>query len=432
MIEVNDRLCWLPALLDLEKLFADSPNARILNTDDFTSSDISSKLVEEVFRNTDGDIGFVPSCKCGNVRGKGREGQYCPLCDSVCSSQFVDKLEHILWINIPPELPPVLHPVWYMVLRAWTRRKKCGSVVDVLLDPDATEIPEEIERINTGRGFRWFYENVDAILTELLEVYSSKKKTKDKREETEYVRTFISMYRDVMFTRKLPVLHNSLHPKRTGGDKLYYIDKTASEILKVANDLTMLAFKVRSSNTYLPRFEKTLYDQYINYIAYETDIVSVKLGSKTGLLRKQCCGKRLHWTMRCVVAAQDRTLPLDEVILPWGLMVNTFKLVVLNYLVNRYHKNMTEAEAIHRHALNNYDPLVDECLQTYIREHRGGRLPIAMGRNPTLQVGSILLLYIREYKKDPHNETAAVNATTIKNMNADFDGRLLAVVKSEY
>ena len=43
----------------------------------------------------------------------------------------------------------------------------------------------------------------------------------------------------------------------------------------------------------------------------------------------------------------------------------------------------------------------------------------------TLAYGSIMQLYIREYKKDPADQTMALNACIVEPMNADFDGDAL-------
>ena len=42
-----------------------------------------------------------------------------------------------------------------------------------------------------------------------------------------------------------------------------------------------------------------------------------------------------------------------------------------------------------------------------------------------MNYGSIMKLYVREYKKDPDDETLSINASIVGPANIDFDGRLI-------
>ena len=73
---------------------------------------------------------------------------------------------------------------------------------------------------------------------------------------------------------------------------------------------------------------------------------------------------------------------MDEVLLPWGIMVQGLEYPILNYLVNRKRIPLPTALDIHTRALIKYDPLIDECITTYINECPEHKLPILLGRNP--------------------------------------------------
>ena len=425
----------IPRILNLDQLFADSEasGARIINNSNLISNKkdangkvipINEEFTDAVYRSIDGELGFAPTCRCGNIQGIGREGQVCPLCGTKCSSQFVNTLEHTLWLGIPESLPPVIHPVWYSVLANLTKKISIGSIIDFILDPSKPDVkcPPEYMHLITGRGFKWFYENADAVLWGIVEVLGTDK-VKNKKAASLMLANFIRMNRDSLFTRKLPILHSSLHPVKTGGDNLRYVDRDSLKIISAANELSTLAFNMHATIAKQERAELALYGIYRQCAAYYSEIVKTKLGSKKGLLRQQCCGSRLHFTFRCVITSQDKVIPLDEVIPPWGIVVNLLKLPILNFLTHRKWKlTMDEALTKFRHALNEYDKDVDECIQTFINEQPGKRWPIAIGRNQTIQLGSILELFIREYKKDPHDESMCINACVISGMNADFDG----------
>ena len=42
-----------------------------------------------------------------------------------------------------------------------------------------------------------------------------------------------------------------------------------------------------------------------------------------------------------------------------------------------------------------------------------------------MNYGSIMKLYVREYKKDPDDETLSINDSIVGPANIDFDGRLI-------
>jgi hypothetical protein len=81
-------------------------------------------------------------------------------------------------------------------------------------------------------------------------------------------------------------------------------------------------------------------------------------------------------------------------------------------------------------ALSKYDRVVDDIVKQIIYEFPDHKMPIAMGRNPTIAYGSIMKLYVKDFRKDPEDETMSINACIVSRPNADFDGKHVAVVKS--
>ena len=142
-------------LIDLEQLFASSPNAKCINTDSSVTKDLAKNMTDSVFSNCDGDLGFVPSCQCGAVRGVSKLGLKCPMCETVVSSSFVDSISHTTWISIPNDFPPVLHPTVYNILakHAKANSRKKGSedgvgrysVIDAFLNPGLDDKKNKIE-----------------------------------------------------------------------------------------------------------------------------------------------------------------------------------------------------------------------------------------------------------------------------------------------
>ena len=432
-------------LVNLEQVYASSVGAKCINADTLMTKNLSEDITSAIFSNCDGDLGFVPTCQCGMTRGVSKAGLICPYCDTECSSQFVDSLEHSSWINIPEEFPPVLHPTWYMVLAEFAQlsSRKRGAeggmgkynVIDVFLNPKLESgnsgivVAEELQMLLAGkRGFSYFAKHPDEMLD--IFMYGYKKNAKNKK--LPELEAFRRQYQDVLFTRKLPLLHSSLHPLTSGvGGTMKYMDKSSGSIIEAIVDLNNALFKIRSSESKGKPMsdalkDKKLFSIYTKIIDYYDKLINTsngsKIASKQGILRKHCFGSRLHDTYRAVVIPQVTPMPLDELVMPWGIMVTVLKPNILNYLVNVRKMSVPDALDKYHQSLAVYDEVVDEAITSYIAATRKGKIPVIMGRNPTIAYGSLMLLYVKNYKKAPRDETISVNACIVNPLNMDFDG----------
>lgn len=424
-------------LVNLDDLFYRTPGAKVINSENTLEKEYTDKVIKNIYSNCDGELGFVPTCECGYTRGVSKEHLICPMCHTECSTKFADGLEHTAWVGIPepnpemgkPGFAPVLHPIWYLMLKNFTKigNSSKESLIDYILNPllgsgskTRSLIPDDFPAYIPGRGWDYFYEHADEILDILMYKYP---RTADKQDQIQQLAAFRQKYRSMLFTRHLPIMHNALHPITNNGNTLNYVDSASNFITEAVFNLTAETFKLKlSAHKSNNRKNKVLWDVYQLIIGYYKSLENDKLFKKPGLLRKQIFGGRLHWTFRTVVHAQSEPEPLDEIIMPWGIMLNSLKLPIINLLVNR--KKLTPSDALHLwvKGATTYQPLIEEVLHEYISEAPGGRIPVLMGRNPTLTYGSELLLYVRKFKTKIDDETIGVNACIVEPLNMDFDG----------
>ena len=414
-------------LINLEDAFRSNPNARIINSESLFSKNGAEAYINAIYSSTDGDLAFVPSCECGQIRGEMRRGIICPNCGTECCSHFVDKLEQKAWINIPTEMGPVLHPIWYWMLEQLTRRgagRTTGiPLIEILLKPDSAFrgkkrqviVPPDFEPFildnGRARGFKAFAENVDYYMDVLLNKYPRTAK----KPIANGIRKLYELYKDCMFTTKLPILHNSLNPVTDNGATLKYIDESSANILEAVMDLSSEERKIKSGNRRRCT-DGALFNIYSKILDYYGGIIT-DMGKKPGDIRKHAGGSRVNFGFRTVVHPHSEVMDTDEVVLPWGIMVNCFKPVILNFLMNKFNYTCNQALLAHRRALVTYDPIVDQCLQMYIDGTPKKKVPILLGRNPTLNYGSIILLYVKRYNKIPADETIGINARVVGPAN---------------
>lgn len=360
-------------LISYDELFENSPNARIINTDIMTSENIASEINNAIFSNSDGDLGFTATCECGKFKGNYYEGIICPICHSRVSTAFADKLSHTCWIAIPDDMPPVIHPIIYMVLNKWSTFKiNEVSLIDILLNPDAEMVPE-LKEVFPKQGFTYFYENYKHIFDILLNQYP---KTANKS-NTPLIRYFLNKYKHLLFCRKLPILHNSLHVVTRSG-VMKFVDNSVKDALKTALNITYASFTHKRSVTHDKFIDAALYNSYQGYVSYVSSIGQNKLADKFALFRHHLLGCRCHWSCRTVIVPHVTPEDADVLYMPWTIFVQSFKLEILNYMVNKYHLDPTEAVFRHVHALACYDPLVDEIINDLINSHPFGGWPILL------------------------------------------------------
>lgn len=438
MADISQHPHKLFGLINLEELYNSNPDAIIINDGSFLDQAQSKVFTEHLLSDIDGVLGYSPTCKCGNTSGLTREGETCPICHTVCSTKFVDTLQHNVWISIPDYMPKVLHPTWYLILaefgspKAYNTRTNTHAntpFIEACLDPaiDVSKYAPELQAVFgddpvNNRGFKWLSENMDKVIDAIVTHCTLKPHLNPaKAAKGIGLRKLYDTYRDTVFTSKIPILHSSLHTIKSSGDNRYDIDKVSHGVMAAATDLMMDELHVyRKNRPYknTKRQKESLFRIYKYIIEYAESIVSTKIGSKKSLIRQHCLGSRLNFTFRSVIVAQDDILPFDEILVPWGIMVNMFKLVILNMLTSKYGLTASAALDQWQMALTHYDRQVDDCLRAYINQHKDHKLTILLGRNPTLAYGSEMKLFVRNYKTDPHDETIALNACIVEPMNA--------------
>lgn len=364
-------------LLNYDRLFEDSEGAKIINTDVMLSANVANEINSAIFSNSDGDLGFTATCKCGRFVGNYYQGAKCPYCDSIVSTAFADKLAHTCWVGIPDEMPPVIHPIVYLVLAKWSTFKLHGTpLIDVLINPEL-EMPDDLKEVFPKQGLSYFSKNFDYIMDYLLNKYP---KTATKS-GTNMVRMFLNTYRNDVFCRKLPILHNSLHIAAKSG-VIRLVDSSVKDALKTVLSITYTAFTYKRSITHDKFIDVSLYKAFKGYIDYISSIGQHKLGDKHALFRHHILGCRCHWSQRAVIIPMVDLVMADELYIPWKIGVKTLKLELLNIMVNQY--GIKPDVAIYRHdrAMSTYDPLIDEIMKGLIASHEFGGLPMIMGRNP--------------------------------------------------
>ena len=406
------------SLVDYDKLFREDPDACVVQytEDSILVKDQMLKNKQLFFQDGTKDLTNIASCECGKISGNYMEGTICPECHTKVKTNFAEDLKFKRWLEIPKEfLPPVLHPGAYRVLEMWLGQK--SGILNGLLDVNA-KLPEEFQGV-FGQGFDYFHKNFDNIIAYLAQC--KKFNTPAKKPQTEAVLRFIAKYRDRMFTYHIPALNSSLHLSTQSGS-IMYSDDVVNFIIKAKLELCHLIY-VYHNGTYNKNYlNERMWVIYNTFLDYTSAILNKKLLKKPGFIRKQLLGARLYCSARAVIIPISEMHTFDEIYIPWLMAVQTLKLEIINVLMNRKHMTGPQAQAVHRRALAQFDQEVYDILNTLIEECPYKGLPVLIGRNPSLRLGAIFLVFATRIKPEYEDATVSISALTAAAPNYDFDG----------
>lgn len=406
------------SLVNFENMFYQSEKKYILNGADFMSKHLAKEAISAIYDDGSVDLSFVPSCECGKLSGEYYRGCKCPECDTVVGSEFVSTLTNSLWFEIPECMPPVLHPIFYLILTKWKR-----DDINSLLN-NSIPLSKKLENyvgtgdFASGQGFKFFYENFEYIINVLTTFPENKIKTVD-------IIEFINRNREKLFVRHLPILDKSLHVSQRNGN-MVYVDKTSQYLLPVSINLSTAEYKLTSnvnSRNRVKYADRVLWDIYKDYIGYIDKTIKEGVNKKTSIVKHHGLGTRLFWSARSVIAPKYGPHRNDEIDIPWKMFLQVFKIHIIGYFANVDMMTPVDALSRWRRAVYKYDSGVYSVFERIKKNSIDGRgIYFITGRNPTLQYGSRQMVCAVRLKKNVEDETVNYSSSIMPMPNADCDG----------
>lgn len=414
--EVTQTVSSLP-LINFDALYAENckTGAKLLPIGHDDEGDSIEDFKKIIFQSATGDLTFVAQCKCGAMQGNYHLGDVCPKCRTKVETSFANDINIRAWIELPESVPPFLHPVAYRVLNNWIGiAKHKVSILDAIMNVEV-DLPEPYNHGPITQGIWNFHKNFWDIIRYIASTHKGQKAANDA-----VIMEFLETYKDCLFTRHIPILNQSLHILTHNGS-MQYNDESSKHILGACIELN----EVIKQQRHQPRMtlsNRNYYDQQIfnafkAWTDYTNSIIDDKLIHKSGFIRKNNLGTRLHWTGRGVIVPITNRHWADEIELPWRMTVGLFKLEILNKLRLNYGFDLNTAMKYWQQAQigiksdmpeGREKEYVKECvnyvktaLDQLLAECPFKGFPIIMGRNPTLRHGETKSSHTREiwYRK---------------------------------
>lgn len=403
-----------------------------IKSDDYALIDPVRELTMTEY---EGDVfDSLPVCECGGTHGRYNttsdpnvSNTICPYCETEVMSPIDRGFESTVWLKVPFGVKAFMRTnALDMLIRAFTQDNFSAIewLCNTRYEPKNKDsiLFEKFCRLEIPRGYNHFVENFDKILETLMTAPVFKP---DQRRVEVY--QFMRNNRHLLFSQYIPL------PSRRSiitelSNKTRFCAEGYVNVVDAARAIYGLVGKedARYQNTR----EHNTFKALMMLIDYRDFVDKNVLGSKPGWYRKQIFGSRTGPTYRAVITSLSGSHDYEEMEMPWGMGVTLYHTHLLGMLI-RDGMMLGQAERFILDCVGHYDPYMHSLLNRlidgspyYTLQGTQG-LPQLLGRNPTLNLRSIQMLYVTRFKTDPHDNTLGISILVLKSSNADFDGDML-------
>ena len=328
------------------------------------------------------------SCFCGETKGHINNGLICPHCNQ--RVKFVgDDYNKFGWIQLTKDEFWIIHPNLYSAIEYFfgpgqskDRGEKHSKLYNIInyagdIDADGKEILPESpypDQPFFGIGMVEFHRRFDEIMNFYMHKYPKK----------------IDRYNDIMrnrdkvFTKSIPVFTTHLRPYDVRDGNMYFEPTNA-----YYNLINKLVDELNKANTVMANKHKRVYRLLFDLqmqVQKLYDEITAILSGKKGKLR-QCLGGRFNFSSRSVIA-QDPSLRIDQVKLPYVALAIMLQQKIINILSRTYNIRSSEAYNIWFKGVTTPSQRIYDIIMSIIRYNPEG-LPVIVNRNPTIQFGLI-------------------------------------------
>lgn len=375
----------------------------------------------------------IPKCPCGVTQGahhvdRNGKGTICPACKLEVQPMLDKPLEPIIWVQAPKGVDRLINPqAWRLMSNFYSISNNSNSKLNLIKYLTNTDYHpnrahhgrwmDEIERLGIERSLNYFYENFDDIII-AISSFAPFTANKDKKSQLKDMLTFISMYRDRIFSEYLPV-HNKTIMVIENTKFGTYMDTTLKTIVDAVRNITGIDSPVKDFT--IPQKENRCSKLSESISDFGQDHEKTFLSGKPGLIRKHVFANRCFWSGRGVITANAGIHRHDEVHMPWAMAVTLFRIHLFGMLYRRGfgHNDASYYLNAHTHV---YSTLLDELFRELIDGSPYDGIPLVIGRNPSMYRTSIQRMFITKIKTDPSIYSIDYPITAVTGPNADFDG----------
>lgn len=368
--------------LSLDGYYRQTPGDKIIINDlnHFSMQDIETlnNSLMTVYNNSD-ILSTVPSCDCGNLKGRFRKKQLCSNCGTNVH-EIHEKVKPLLWLKAINQNLQFLNPDFWLIMR--TMLDKNIDYLRWMCDPKynpPVELPNWIYGVKEILGNVRDYQNTMNKIPEILQYLMNHAKFKehDKQINLKLLYDMFITHRHELFSEHLPIINKKLFVMENT-TKGRFINLAVSEVV----DVVMMWVKAVNDEKPSPKKNSTSTAVAISKLAelYHTYFENYVV-QKIGIFRKHVYGARSHFTFRSVITSIPGQHQHDEIHIPWSIGVTVFRPHILNKLISKG-VHFKEANKLLYKSVKKYIPEIDDIFQEMLNESRTpGKIPCIAQRN---------------------------------------------------
>ncbi len=412
-------------IIDIDELFNTAPRPPLIVNDFNIYSEADREEIDRLIITQYGSdfLEVEPSCYCGVTKGGHLQGIVCPHCNTQVMAVTERPLETSVWLGLPKGVKAYINPKVHAILSKRLTIAKFNileHLVNPSLGPPETRNPVVLKylKLDIPRGINYFYDNFDAIIDKLVEESILVKDTEDRQGgegKLNSLLNFLKMYRDMLFCQHLPlptklmlITEKTLTTTFASSNMMPALNavRTISETVNPPSPLSLKTLQSRAmkANSLMTQYNEQSFKEFFD--------------QKEGWFRQHVFGTRSHFTFRAVINSLTDPHHYEELHIPWSLGVMVFRLHLLSKLI-RTGWTIREAQTLLEENTLRYNPVLDNLFKELIAEAPGGRIAVLFQRNPSLQRGSMQLLYITKVKPDVEVRSVSVSVLVLQTFGAD-------------
>lgn len=331
-------------------------------------------------------------------------------------NQDTDNIDVLGWIDFGGYY--IVNPIGFERLKKIFGNAKLNKIIsyDRKTDKDGNLEEVEYEFEDQSIGLIEFKER----FLELLEKYGNK-------ERKEY-QTVLEMYeKDVLFIKYFPVFSAKLRPAMITETTLIFddINNIYNFLIAYTNDIKEIVGDDDEEDVKLLKLP-LLYQMQMYAYEIVNDIINNFLKGKKGCFRKIVVGSRVNFSSRNVIIPAPEGKMCD-VEMPYKTFLELYKFPLLNLVSRAEGITFNEAHKLFMKSVTEFNPKMYRYMNELLNKTEGG-LQILLNRNPTISIGSIMLLNIGRIKDNYNDLALSLSNNILAPLNADYDGDVLNII----
>jgi DNA-directed RNA polymerase beta' subunit len=369
---------------------------------------------EKIFGKMYGDS-TTHQCVCGKLHGRFNMGDFCKVCKSEVTRRdsIIKRFGAISFGEFY-----LISPFFYQMFQ-----KIFGKTVleKILAFEGKLDVDGNIEYLEqTGELNEFYGKGVEFFIDNFKKIYKAVRPLAVKKGHELYLELIDENY-DKIFINFFPVFSHRLRPAIVVGERLSF-DKMNNHYLQLIS-LSNTLQDTGESNKAINRIPLLFEMQQAVNVIYDRVIDTVS--GKNGFIRSSLVGNRVNHSSRCVIVPLESGYAIDEVHLPYLACIELYKFHILNVLVATQGMSYIEALKEWYKATTRFSRRIYEIMRSLIERGTGAR--VLINRNPTISIGSILLMRLTHIKEDITDMTMSLSNNVLKFLGGDYDGDVLSI-----